>query len=190
MYFIILLAQYAYIDRFVRVFFCKQKTAYGMRISDWSSDVCSSDLIDGPTGNRQAGAGSAAGKMNVQSSQVQGPSGSVNTGVSNQSQRTMTAGPAIERKQQNVESKVANAGAVLDDLLSQMSQTQDARIEAKTTQVSTTRAINQEMTAATQDMIQRVKPVFERQKAIADQALEIQSMSPIARAVRGFFDLT
>src|SRR3546814_20254831 len=25
-------------------FFCKQKTAYEMRISDWSSDVCSSDL--------------------------------------------------------------------------------------------------------------------------------------------------
>src|SRR3546814_19183312 len=28
-------------------FFSKQKTAYEMRISDWSSDVCSSDLIDG-----------------------------------------------------------------------------------------------------------------------------------------------
>src|SRR3546814_2357356 len=28
------------------VFFCKQKTAYEMRISDWSSDVCSSDLDD------------------------------------------------------------------------------------------------------------------------------------------------
>src|SRR3546814_3397103 len=26
------------------IFFCKQKTAYEMRISDWSSDVCSSDL--------------------------------------------------------------------------------------------------------------------------------------------------
>src|SRR3546814_14285884 len=26
-------------------FFFKQKTAYGMRISDWSSDVCSSDLV-------------------------------------------------------------------------------------------------------------------------------------------------
>src|SRR3546814_1307023 len=26
------------------VFFFKQKTAYGMLISDWSSDVCSSDL--------------------------------------------------------------------------------------------------------------------------------------------------
>src|SRR3546814_8214144 len=27
-------------------FFFKQKTAYEMRISDWSSDVCSSDLHD------------------------------------------------------------------------------------------------------------------------------------------------
>src|SRR3546814_2889143 len=31
---------------FVHVFFFfKQKTAYEMRISDWSSDVCSSDLV-------------------------------------------------------------------------------------------------------------------------------------------------
>src|SRR3546814_7549236 len=28
------------------VFFFKQKTAYDMRISDWSSDVCSSDVFD------------------------------------------------------------------------------------------------------------------------------------------------
>src|SRR3546814_4798725 len=30
----------------VVVFFFKQKTAYEMRISDWSSDVCSSDLLE------------------------------------------------------------------------------------------------------------------------------------------------
>src|SRR3546814_10598019 len=30
---------------FVDIFFFKQKTAYEMRISDWSSDVCSSDLF-------------------------------------------------------------------------------------------------------------------------------------------------
>src|SRR3546814_4765497 len=29
---------------YVVIFFFKQKTAYEMRISDWSSDVCSSDL--------------------------------------------------------------------------------------------------------------------------------------------------
>src|SRR3546814_3483688 len=34
------------------VFFFKQKTAYELRISDWSSDVCSSDL---------AGSGAGAG---------------------------------------------------------------------------------------------------------------------------------
>src|SRR3546814_8370797 len=35
-------------------FFFKQKTAYEMRISDWSSDVCSSDLIR-PYGRRLGG---------------------------------------------------------------------------------------------------------------------------------------
>src|SRR3546814_2511881 len=39
-------------------FFCfKQKTAYEMRISDWSSDVCSSDLLlatrSQPAGDRR-----------------------------------------------------------------------------------------------------------------------------------------
>src|SRR3546814_4504865 len=39
------------------VFFVKQKTAYGLRISDWSSDVCSSDLLEpqhkiGPAASR------------------------------------------------------------------------------------------------------------------------------------------
>src|SRR3546814_7008616 len=33
------------------LFFFKQKTAYEMRISDWSSDVCSSDLPEAPYGN-------------------------------------------------------------------------------------------------------------------------------------------
>src|SRR3546814_7855332 len=32
--------------------FCKQETSYEMRISDWSSDVCSSDLITTNDGQR------------------------------------------------------------------------------------------------------------------------------------------
>src|SRR3546814_6715630 len=36
------------------LFFLKQKTAYEMRISDWSSDVCSSDLhVDQRRGKRR-----------------------------------------------------------------------------------------------------------------------------------------
>src|SRR3546814_5671614 len=38
----------------IYIFFFKQKTAYEMRISDWSSDVCSSDLK--PTGGILNGA--------------------------------------------------------------------------------------------------------------------------------------
>src|SRR3546814_2647534 len=34
------------------LFFVKQKTAYEMRISDWSSDVCSSDLLYKASGLR------------------------------------------------------------------------------------------------------------------------------------------
>src|SRR3546814_985009 len=41
------------------LFFFKQKTAYEMRISDWSSDVCSSDLqlVDRPRTDRLAAGG-------------------------------------------------------------------------------------------------------------------------------------
>src|SRR3546814_972037 len=42
---------YVYIYLF---FFFKQKTAYEMRISDWSSDVCSSDLRLAAVGIRAA----------------------------------------------------------------------------------------------------------------------------------------
>src|SRR3546814_15925611 len=38
----------------VILFFFKQKTAYEMRISDWSSDVCSSDLDGKLVGQRRA----------------------------------------------------------------------------------------------------------------------------------------
>src|SRR3546814_16322377 len=40
--------------RLLLIFFFKQKTAYEMRISDWSSDVCSSDLRHN-TGKNQYG---------------------------------------------------------------------------------------------------------------------------------------
>src|SRR3546814_4401273 len=38
------LSSFVFYMMIVHFFFFKQKTAYEMRISDWSSDVCSSDL--------------------------------------------------------------------------------------------------------------------------------------------------
>src|SRR3546814_6246938 len=43
--FVVFILSYFFCECFMLfVFFFKQKTAYEMRISDWSSDVCSSDL--------------------------------------------------------------------------------------------------------------------------------------------------
>src|SRR3546814_46371 len=42
-------------------FFFKQKTAYEMRISDWSSDVCSSDLVPSAQGPPSSESRSSAG---------------------------------------------------------------------------------------------------------------------------------
>src|SRR3546814_13232396 len=49
------------------VFFFKQKTAYEMRISDWSSDVCSSDLRSRAVRGdlRQEGAGEREGARDM-----------------------------------------------------------------------------------------------------------------------------
>src|SRR3546814_14170702 len=46
------------------IFFFKQKTAYEMRISDWSSDVCSSDL-------ETAELGGQVGQINVPAAPVE-----------------------------------------------------------------------------------------------------------------------
>src|SRR3546814_6841529 len=47
-------------------FFFKQKTAYDMRISDWSSDVCSSDLLC------QQGVARSRGRREVPARQLPG----------------------------------------------------------------------------------------------------------------------
>src|SRR3546814_4171645 len=55
------------------IFFFKQKTAYEMRISDWSSDVCSSDLgtVTVPETHVAIDCGFVANPERVQS-QIQG----------------------------------------------------------------------------------------------------------------------
>src|SRR3546814_3484771 len=57
------------------VFFFKQKTAYEMRISDWSSDVCSSDLVQRLCGDHEAARvlGQMSGKTDQLSGQAQDP---------------------------------------------------------------------------------------------------------------------
>src|SRR3546814_1573034 len=48
-------------------FFCKQKTTYEMRMSDWSSDVCSSDL----SAQGEAVANVAAARAALEAAQIE-----------------------------------------------------------------------------------------------------------------------
>src|SRR3546814_7231623 len=88
---------------FLLFFFFKQKTAYEMRISDWSSDVCSSDLCAhiSPTWftriNPAACFCSAGVKTSVSSvSDLRGPAGLARPAWTEPSS-TRTARPASDR---------------------------------------------------------------------------------------------
>src|SRR3546814_4728112 len=57
-------------------FFFKQKTAYEMRISDWSSDVCSSDLreiegLDGTAHEITSGSDDLSGRAESQAASLE-----------------------------------------------------------------------------------------------------------------------
>src|SRR3546814_4963668 len=62
-------------------FFFKQKTAYEMRISDWSSDVCSSDLttgaaiVEGPRRRNDPAPAGAAAILDAGKRQIAQPAG-------------------------------------------------------------------------------------------------------------------
>src|SRR3546814_3917552 len=84
-----------YLVYFCFFFFFKQKTAYEMRISDWSSDVCSSDLhVDS---ENSFGGGQSLWRANWS---AQGdPFAHVAANASGRSAaRTMTRGPAWQRE--------------------------------------------------------------------------------------------
>src|SRR3546814_9122677 len=54
------------------VFFFKQKTAYERRISDWSADVCSSDLPDGkPVANAKVSLSLRAQQLSMVDNELQ-----------------------------------------------------------------------------------------------------------------------
>src|SRR3546814_7325652 len=79
----------------VGIFFFKQKTAYEMRISDWSSDVCSSDLGEATTSCRTY-ASRGAGSVPLQVVPLQGI-----VEVIDQGEQQMMTTPLVDRPSLN-----------------------------------------------------------------------------------------
>lgn len=145
--------------------------------------------IDGqPNADGQHG-GNNVPQINVAGSAVPGPSGNVNTGVTNQSGRIMNSGAKVESQQRAVEGRAANATDVLDNYMQVLGQTQVEQMQSTKTFTDAARNVNQQMMDATAEMVARVKPVFATRQRVLDQLTVIQDMDPISRSVRGFFDL-
>lgn len=147
------------------------------------------------TGNRSGGGGGASGggnnvpQIQVSQSNVPGPSGQVNTGVNQQNGRIMNSSGTIESQQRTLEGKAANATSVLDNYMSVLGETQASQMQTTAKFADAARNVNDEMMSATQEMVDRVKPVFATRQRVLDQLTVIQDMDPISRSVRGFFDL-
>src|SRR3546814_10824196 len=73
-------------------FFFKQKTAYEMRISDWSSDVCSSDLPTGPGKDTHRRSECGSGRPEIPTHQVYDGSISFVSGLRHWEARVAAAG--------------------------------------------------------------------------------------------------
>src|SRR3546814_10068176 len=89
-------------------FFFKQKTAYELRISDWSSDVCSSDL-SAVVDRRKA---SAIGSVIVQDKRRNNPAaegGAIPPPVATSINRVARTWPARSGRASSISSKIGSA---------------------------------------------------------------------------------
>src|SRR3546814_6890992 len=91
---------YAWVLVFQSLFFCffffKQKTAYEMRISDWNSDVCSSDLA--PSSNGVTVGFAASSQADVDAFHAAGlAAGGVDEGAPGPRDRGVAAGAESRR---------------------------------------------------------------------------------------------
>src|SRR3546814_2429939 len=94
---------FVFVDLFF--FFFKQKTAYGMRISDWSADVCSSDL------ERQRHRAVAAASVAGQVDDVQ--SISFAQALDQQREHPAVHRPAVQEHQRRAFARFLDAGIVV-----------------------------------------------------------------------------
>src|SRR3546814_5981535 len=112
-----------YTDNF---FFFKQKTAYDMRISDWSSDVCSSDLGDRGTdraGPPAAGLGKG-GEIDARAVEAEAPA------VQRHQERRRDHLPSVEQAQPP---GVDRGATVCTGLAAQVANSRPIRYKRSTT---------------------------------------------------------
>lgn len=117
------------------------------------------------------------------------PESKASQNVQQNAQAIFGSDKEFRARAQKVEGELANQGATIDVLSQVTEAAQMQQAASMRQQVDETRAISKEIADGTQQLKQKVTPVFEARGRIADQLDRVNTMNPLERAFRGVFDL-
>lgn len=99
-----------------------------------------------------------------------------------------TKGAELGKEVANAESRADSSDDVIMDAIARIQAITPQKKELLEQTVAAKTAINDDIQARTQDIIDRAKPLFQRREAIANRRAEMQGMSPFKRAIKGIFN--
>lgn len=120
---------------------------------------------------------------------VLGPEVKASQNVKQQANAIFGSDEELQSRAAAVEQTFERQGQQLDVLDTAMEVAQNAAHEALTRQVEQTKDISNEIVTGTNELKDKVVPVFQARSRIADQLDKINSMNPLERGIRGIFDL-
>lgn len=98
-------------------------------------------------------------------------------------------GPLEKAGAREVAGAIANQTDFITQFTNQLAQVQDSRRARVEQSTQAKQAINDTMTAETQGLMDRVKPIMELRTRLAAQQEKLATMNPLARGLKGIFDL-
>lgn len=118
-----------------------------------------------------------------------GPEAKASGDVRQNSTRIFGSDQELARRADAVEGNLVQQGNQINILDQAMEAAQSAAREAMTRQVDQTRDISDAIVTGTNELKDKVIPVFRARGRVADQLDKLATMNPLERGIRGIFDL-
>lgn len=118
-----------------------------------------------------------------------GPEAKASGNVRQNSTRIFGSDEELARRADAVEGNLVQQGQQINVLDQAMEAAQAAAREAMTRQVQDTRDISNAIVTGTNELKEKVMPVFRARGRVADQLDKLATMNPLERGIRGIFDL-
>jgi hypothetical protein len=118
-----------------------------------------------------------------------GPEVAASTNVQQNATRIFGSDKELATRADAVEGQLMKQGQQLDVLDQAMQVAQSGAREAMTRQIDQTRDISNEIVKGTQELKEKIMPIFKARGRVADQLDKLATMNPLERGIRGIFDL-